>query len=342
MDMITAVSSSTQESYRDTRDKQLSLISRNISFSDLVIKWLDSTNSPETKRSYKLGIEDFFKTDIYSISFERVKAVTIPDVQGYLDELNGRKLKSSTIKARLSACSSLYDYLLSFRSNEKDIRLLNFNPFKNGIIKQEKAKKITKGDARTTETLTDEELKRLYEVIGSTTVKELRDYAICKLLLNGALRRSELVNLRIKDIYERDFEYWLHVDQGKGNKNRDNFINSDAVKAVEIYLASTGRSIKDRTEDFIFKGVSTNGLNNEKLTTDAIKQLLEKYIKKAGITKQISPHSLRHKTVTTLLENNVKPELVMEYCGHSSINTTMRYWHNLDKAKNNAGRNVNL
>lgn len=341
--MIRSASAGVEVYYGSTQDKQVCLISRSISFIDLITKWLDSTNSPETKRSYKLGIEDFFKTDIYSISFERVRAVTIPDVQCYLDELNGRELKSSTIKARLSACSSFYDYLLSFRSNERDIRLLNFNPFKNGIIKQEKAKKITKGDARITETLTDDELKRLYEVMDAgTTVKALRDYAIIRLTLNGALRRSELVNLRIRDIYERDFEYWLHIDKGKGNKNRDNFINSDAVKAVEKYLQATGRSIKDKTEDFIFKGVSTNGLNREKLTTDAVKQLLEKYVKKAKITKQISPHSLRHKTVTSLLENNVKPELVKEFCGHSSINTTMRYWHNLDKVKNNAGRNVNL
>ncbi|MFZ5968235.1 MAG: tyrosine-type recombinase/integrase [Bacillota bacterium] len=317
-------------------------VKREFVFHDLIQKWLESTRSIETKRSYRIGIEDFFKTDIYGITFEMVKAVTIPDVQSYLDELNSRKLKSSTIKARLSACSSFYDYLLSFRSNEKDIRLLNFNPFKNGIIKQEKAKKITKGDACITETLTDDELSRLYEVIDTTTIKGLRDYAIVKVMLNGALRRSELVNLRIRDIYERDFEYWISILQAKGNQTRSNFINSDTVQAVERYLLVTGRSIKDQTNDFIFKGLSTNGLNNEKLTTDAIKQLLEKYAEKAGIAKRLSPHSLRHKTVTALLEKNIKPELVMEFSGHSSINTTMRYWHNLDRTKNNAGRNVNL
>jgi site-specific recombinase XerD len=318
------------------------IIKSGLSFVDLIQRWLDSTRSIETKRSYKISIEDFFKSSVFDISYEIVKEVTVIDVEDYLDELCERKLKSNTIKARLSACSSFYDYLLSFKSNVQEIKLLNFNPFKNGIIKQDKAKKIIKNDASITEILTDEELKKLYGAIDMSDVKGLRDYAIIKLMVNGALRRSELVNLRIKDIYERDFEYWIHIEQGKGNKNRDNFINTDAVKAVEKYLTSVGRSIKEQSDDFIFKGLSTNGLNRNKLTTDAIKQLIEKYCKKAGIQKRISPHSFRHKTVTTLLENNVKPELVMEYCGHASINTTMRYWHNLNKVKNNAGRNISL
>lgn len=316
--------------------------SNKISFTDLIIKWLESTNSSETKRSYKNNLEYFFGTSIYSMTFEMVRVVTITDVEDYLNELNDKRLKSSTIKAKLSACSSFYEYLLSFRSNEKDIKLLNFNPFNNGIIKQEKFKKITKNDAHTTETLTDEELHRLYSVIDTSNLKGIRDYAIIKLMVNGALRRSELVDLKIQDIYERDFEYWIHIEKGKGNKNRDNFINAEVVKAVERYLLATGRSIKDKSGDFIFKGLSTNGLNGSKLTTDAVKQLIEKYCIKAGVKKKISPHSFRHKAVTTLLENNVKPELVMEFCGHASINTTMRYWHNLNKVKNNAGRNISL
>jgi integrase/recombinase XerC len=321
---------------------QMVLADRRLVLYDLICKWLDSTRSIQTRRSYRFSVQDFFRTNIEYITFEMVKAVMVADVEGYLDYLIERNLKSSTIKARLSACSSFYDYLLSFRSNEQDIKLLNFNPFKNGIIKQEKAKKITKHDAQITETLTDDELKRLYQTIDATRLKGIRDYAIIKVMVNGALRRSELVNLRIKDFYERDFEYWLHIEQGKGNKNRDNFINAEVVKAVEKYLSVTGRSIKDRLDDYIFKGLSVNGLNGEQLTTDAVKQLIERYCRKAGITKRISPHSFRHKTVTTLLENKVKPELVMEFCGHSSLNTTMRYWHNMDKVKNNAGRNVNL
>jgi len=317
-------------------------IRREFVFHDLIQKWLDSTRSIQTKRSYSIAIQDFFKTDIQGITFEMVKVVTIVDVEDYLDKLIERNLKSSTIKARLSSCSSFYDYLLSFRSNQRNIKLLNFNPFKNGIIKQEKAKKITKNDAHITETLTDDELKRLYKVIDASKLKGIRDYAIIKVMVNSALRRSELVNLRIKDFYEQDFEYWIHIEQGKGNKNRDNFINAESVKAVESYLTATDRSIKEGTDDFIFKGLSTNGKNGEQLTTDAVKQLIERYCSKAGITKRISPHSLRHKTVTTLLENNVKPEYVMEFCGHSSVNTTMRYWHNLNKVKNNAGRNLNL
>lgn len=324
------------------RENCLIVLRGDIRFIDLIENWLSNTNSLQTKRSYRNSLEDFFGTSVYDISYEKVKVVKITDVQNYLNELIMRNLKSSTIKARISACSSFYEYLLSFRSNEKDIKLLNFNPFKNGIIKQTKAKKITKNDANITEILTDEELKSLYDAIDTTTLKGKRDFAILKLMLNGALRRSELVNLKVRDIYERDFEYWIHIEQGKGNKNRDNFINADVVKAVENYLIATGRSVKDKSDSFIFKGLSSNGLNKGQLTTDAIKQLVEQYCRKARIHKRISPHSFRHKTVTTLLEKNVKPELVMEFCGHASINTTLRYWHNLNKTKNNAGRNIDL
>lgn len=320
----------------------LQIISRQFSFNDLIMNWLESTNSTETRRSYMTSLEDFFKTTILQISFEMIRAVTIINVQDYIEELSSRGLKSSTVKGRISACSSFYEYLLSFRSNEQDFKLLNFNPFKNGIIKQLKSKRLVKGDAHVTETLTDDELKKLYSVIDTSELIGMRDYAIIKSLLNGALRRTELVNLKVTDIYERDFEYWIHIEQGKGNKNRDNYLNPEVVQAIEKYLKASGRSIKDSSNDFIFKGLSSNGKNKEKLTTDAIKQLIEKYCRKAGITKRISPHSMRHKTVTKLLENNVKPELVMEFCGHASINTTMRYWHNLNRVKNNAGRNVSL
>lgn len=331
------------KSYNMQADHSLHIIHQQISFYDLILKWLNSTSSYETQRSYRTNLEDFFNLPLNQINFDIVTKVNILNVQTYIESLTEKGLKSSTIKCKLSACSSFYEYLLSFRSNEQQqFKLLSFNPFKNGIIKQMKSKKLVKGDAQITETLMDDELKRLYEVIDTSNTKGLRDFAIIKVLLNGALRRTELVNLKIKDIYEREFEYWLHIEQGKGNKNRDNYINPEVVQAIEIYLNQTGRSIKDRSEDFIFKGLSTNKLNGDRLSADAIKQLIQKYCRMAGIDKQISPHSMRHKTVTTLLENNVKPELVMEFCGHASINTTMRYWHNLNRVKNNAGRNISL
>ena len=131
------------------------------------------------------------------------------------------------------------------------------------------------------------------------------------------------------------------TENSKGNKNRDNFINSETVKAIETYLNATNRSIKG-SDDFIFKGLSSNNLNGQRLTPDAIKQVLEKYCRRAGITKQISPHSMRHKAVTHLFEKNVKPEFIMDFCGHASLSTTMRYWHNMESSKNNAGRSLDL
>lgn len=120
------------------------LTKKDFTLKDLIYKWLDSSRSEETKRSYKASLEEFFQIGIDFIAFDAVKAVSIIDVENYLNELIAKGLKSSTIKAKLSSCSSFYEYLLSFKSNENNLSLLNFNPFKNGIIKQEKAKKICK------------------------------------------------------------------------------------------------------------------------------------------------------------------------------------------------------
>jgi site-specific recombinase XerD len=328
----------------NTNTNKTSIIPNNAiqyTFECIINAWLNSQASDATKRSYKNSIKDYFKTDIGNLNLDIIKMVTIIDVQNYIDELVSKKYKSSTIKAKISGVSSLYEYLLAFRSNTSYIALINHNPFNNAIIQKEKLKKVTTNDAKSTEILTDEEIKSLYDVIDLTSKNGIRDYAIIKLMLNTGLRRNEIVNLKIKDIYVREKEYWIYVNEGKGNKNRTNFINNETVDSVVNYLSSTKRKL-NKSEDYIFKGNSRNNLNGDKMCTNAIAEIIEKYRKEANIEKDISPHSLRHTTATTLIESGVDLKIVGEFLGHASINTTMKYYHNMKKIQNNAGRSINL
>lgn len=173
--------------------------------------------------------------------------------------------------------------------------------------------------------ISSQELSRLLAAPQGNDIKILRDRAILYLLFSTGLRVSELCSLT-RDI---DFSSDEFSIRGKGNKVRVVFISDDAKQAVKEYL----KSRKDM-DDALFVKVGDEKIKAEKegLARRSIERIVKQYAIKAGISKKVTPHIIRHCFATDLLQNGADIRSVQIMLGHSNISTTQIYTHITDKA----------
>ncbi len=175
--------------------------------------------------------------------------------------------------------------------------------------------------------LNEEELERLFDEPDINSDAGLRDRAILELLFSSGLRVSELVNLDRGSINLKRREFTV---RGKGQKDRPIFISPEAAKWVEHYLGKrqdTARPLFVRYSGS--KQVDLSG-NFHRLTARSVQRLVARYARLAGITKHVSPHTLRHSFATDLLMNGADLRSVQALLGHSNIATTQIYTHITD------------
>jgi site-specific recombinase XerD len=175
--------------------------------------------------------------------------------------------------------------------------------------------------------LGEDELSRLFEQPDLESIGGLRDRAILELLFSSGLRVSELVGLDRDHINLKRREFMV---RGKGQKDRPIFISDVAAHWVEHYLSKrqdTARPLFVRYSGS--KQLDTSG-NFSRLTARSVQRLVARYALLAGITKHVSPHTLRHSFATDLLMNGADLRAVQAMLGHSNIATTQIYTHVTD------------
>jgi site-specific recombinase XerD len=175
--------------------------------------------------------------------------------------------------------------------------------------------------------LNEEELGRLFDQPDPTTIIGLRDRAILELLFSSGLRVSELVGLDKDHINLKRREFMV---RGKGQKDRPIFISEAAAKWVQAYLDKRD----DNTRPLFIRYNGTKAVdltgNFHRLTARSVQRLVSRYALLAGITKHVSPHTLRHSFATDLLMNGADLRSVQAMLGHSNISTTQIYTHVTD------------
>ena len=174
-----------------------------------------------------------------------------------------------------------------------------------------------------------DEVSSLLSQIDLDTEAGLRDRAIIELLFSSGLRVSELVNLNRDHINLNRREFMV---RGKGQKDRPVFVSKGAAERVSDYLASRHDSLVPLFISYSrFAGQTDTSGDYRRLQSRSIQRMVSHYAKMAGITKHVSPHTLRHSFATDLLMNGADLRSVQAMLGHSNISTTQVYTHVTDQ-----------
>lgn len=171
------------------------------------------------------------------------------------------------------------------------------------------------------EVLSFYEVDKILQMPKVDDVAGLRDKAILELLYSSGLRVSELINLKVNDLF---FDDEIVRVLGKGSKERIVPMGSSAIEWIKKYLLHSRPSLEKKMNSQNHLFLNKKGT---KLSRMAIWQIVDKYSKEAGIEKEVHPHIFRHSFATHLLEGGADLRAVQEMLGHADISTTQIYTH---------------
>jgi len=178
---------------------------------------------------------------------------------------------------------------------------------------------LAKVPERSLDLISSQELDRLMKAPDTNELIGLRDHAILELLFSTGLRISELTNLSIDDVFSV---------RGKGDKIRVVFLSDRAKDAIRAYL----KARKDLCDAlFVQYGKNAKSAKDLRLSPRAVQRMLKHYAAKAGITRKVTPHIIRHSFATDLLSNGADLRSVQALLGHANIGATQVYTHVTDK-----------
>jgi site-specific recombinase XerD len=272
---------------------------------------IEKDRSQKTIENYDHYLERFLAwakiTSPSQITDERVRSFRL-----YLNRIvdeKGRPLKKITQNYHVIALRNFLKYLA-----KRDVLTLAAEKVELG-----------KTEKRQIDFLEMEEVERMFEAANGASAKSLRGRAILELLFSSGLRVSELTNLNRDQVNLKTGEFSV---RGKGGKVRVVFVSDRAKKAVEKYIEKRG-DIDPAL--FVRAGIKHLEKKSKKddlrITPRTVQRIVKFYATKAGIVKDVHPHTLRHSFATDLIQNGADIRSVQEMLGHSSVTTTQIYTH---------------
>lgn len=286
--------------------------------------------SPRTISEYHLDLRMFLRfmklvklempydTDLETISISDVdldfiRKISITDIYDYLSYLahdrvifensmsETKGISTSSRARKLSAIKSFYKYL-TVRTKQ-----LSENP-----VQDLEYPKLRKSLPRY---LTLEQSAALLRSVDGPN--KARDFAILMIFLNCGIRRSELVNLNLNDVFEDRIRV-----VGKGNKERIVYIGSSCKEAIAAYLVERSQIVLSDNRALF------GSRDHNRISVSAVHRLVKKHLLEAGLDpSKLSAHKLRHTAATLMLQNGVDVKTVQEVLGHENLNTTQIYTH---------------
>jgi site-specific recombinase XerD len=275
------------------------------------VEWFANLRNRSTRRAYENAVGDFMRFTGINRP-EEFRTVTRAHVIAWRDDLAQRALDGSTVRHRLAALSSLFEYLC-----EKNA--VTHNPVKG--VKRPRAES---GEGKTP-ALGDHQARKLLDAPDAQGVKGKRDRAILSTLLFHALRRNELCKLKVRDArHARRGVPHLKV-LGKGDKTRYLPLHPGTNELLHDYLDAAGHG--DDENGALFRPLKNNrtGTLMRALTPDAVYKLVRGYSADLGF--EIGAHALRATAATNALDHQADIAKVQEWLGHSNIATTRIYDH---------------
>lgn len=283
----------------------------------LFLKFLqnDKKLSDNTLQSYKRDITQFEKyVEENQINYTKVDEKIVKE---YLEHLQEIGKKSSTVSRNLASIRSFYQYLVR---NKKVLQ----DPT-NGI----QAPKIEK---RVPSILTAKEVELLLDQPQDVDLKGIRDKAMLEFAYATGMRVTEIISLNLEDV---NFEE-AYVSCKTGTKQRNIPLGTMSLKALKDYV--------EEARPYLIKNDSVKSLfvniNGKRLTRQGFWKIVKYYKEQAHITKDITPHVLRHSFATHLLQNGADLKAIQSMLGHSDISSTQVYMQFQDEGLKNVYRNT--
>ena len=295
--------------------------------SELVADFLESLEiekgrSTKTVENYGLYLARFI--DLITEDFEGQEMIKPSDITPEIlrrFRLRLNRFSDNQNKERLSALTQSY-HLIALRGFFKYLAKRGIKSLDPSLIDLPRAAK------KQVTFLHFDEIERLLAEIPLDTESGLRDRAIIELLFSGGLRVSELCGLNRDSINLERREFMV---RGKGKKDRPIFIDKSTAECIEDYL-----NMRTDTLPALFLNNSANQQipstsgDFRRLTPRSIERIVQKYTRLAGITKHVTPHTMRHSFATDLLMNGADIRSVQSLLGHANISTTQIYTHITD------------
>lgn len=269
--------------------------------------------SLKTVANYDRYLTRFFE----STGAKNPKGITEDAIRNYRLTLN----RAPGIKIKGQASGTL-------KKNTQNYHLIALRRFLRYLMKRGVSAlsperiELAKVGARHLDLIGSDELSRLLAAPDETTLQGLRDRAVLELFFSTGLRLSELTSLN-RDLDTSKDEFSI---RGKGEKVRVVFLSERARQAIKKYLAKRADLLEP-----LFVQVSHNKTESARLTPRSIERIVKHYAIKAGISRKVTPHVLRHSFATDLLSNGADIRSVQMMLGHANIATTQVYTHVTDK-----------
>ena len=271
-------------------------------FSDYLT--LEQGSSPRTLEAYRRDVERL-------VDYARSKGVQTPTdvtsrtLREFVYHLKDLGLSPSSIRRNISAVRTYFRFLLA-----------------DGVVVRDPSERLETPQRWRTlpDVLTVQEIERLLAAPTLDDPLVFRDRAMLELAYGAGLRVSEWITLGVRDALLEDKLVRVF---GKGSKERLVPIGRTAIGAVATYL----RELRPRLEKGSGKGILFLNARGEPLSRMGAWKILRRYVERAGITKDVSPHTLRHSFATHLLEGGADLRAVQEMLGHADISTTQIYTH---------------
>ncbi|MGI8859262.1 MAG: tyrosine-type recombinase/integrase [Rubrobacteraceae bacterium] len=274
----------------------------------LISTYLRTLSSPQTKKTYNTELR-MFVGYVEGELEKGLQRVTAEDVSLYREHLINLYAPATAAK-KLAVLRRflVFTYMSGVTAvNPEALRFFAKSP----RVGQDPAYNV----------LTEDELSRM---LSAARMSSFRDYALLAVMAGCGLREAEVVGIKVGDFQEVGGDQVFLRVMGKGSKIRNVPISPDLWRLVQRYVLLSGRTFTSQTDARKPLFPSREG-KDKHLTTRAIRYIVKKHVRTAGITKPISPHSIRHTVGTNMAVNEAPLLVIQQFLGHSDPKTTMRY-----------------
>jgi site-specific recombinase XerD len=295
----------------------------NVAPDRLIDVYLQRFDRPQTVRSYRSDLVDFFGTD--EVDLDMARGVNFVHVNQYIASLEGLGRKASTIRRRIASLRGFFDWLHALGAIEK-------NPAQRQLVRRVKA--VTSTD-RPVFFLTAAQAAALIDATSEAGIAAVRNRALITTMLHCVLRRSEVAAMDVEHVRPIGHYWVLDLPLSKGGADQYVKVPAHVVEEIEGHLRHYGISTGP-----VWRSLS-NYNRDGRLSTDSIYKIVRRTARLAGLP-EIGAHTLRHTGCTLAIEAGASLQQVQTHARHKNIETTMIYIHQRDRLRDSAADYIHL